>query len=161
VVSWGSKKIPVGVHLDLLRSVFTASFGMWTPLPQILEQCLHAVYKDRGWDTTANSNHRLDAKSNVADAFPTLSELAAKVDDVLQQSGWESKIKDDLRASLITRINGLRAGAKGRMLDVQRSLSMDELLNAATVFELQEMGDDDDKAFLMGLLLIRLYEYWR
>lgn len=159
VVSW--PKVPVGVHIDLLRSVFTASFGMWTPLPQILEQCLHAIYKDRGWDTTANNNYRLDANSEGADAFPTLSELAAKVDEVLQQSGWESKIKDDLRASLITRINALRAGSKGRMLDVQRSLPIEGLLKAPTVFELQEMGDDDDKAFLMGLLLIRLYEYRR
>lgn len=159
VVSWPT--IPVGVHIDLLRSVFSASFGMWTPLPQILEQCLHAVYKDRGWDTTANSNYRLDARSDVADAFPTLAELAAKVDEVIQELGYEQKITDDMRAALLTRLNGLRAGAKGRMLDVQRSLPMDELLQAPTVFELQEMGDDDDKAFLMGLLLIRLYEYRR
>lgn len=159
VVSWPT--IAVGVHVDLLRSVFTASFGMWTPLPQILEQCLHEVYKDRGWDTTSNTNYRLDATSDVADAFPTLSELAAKVDEVIQKLGYEQKISDDMRAALHTRINSLRAGAKGRMLDVQRSLPMDGLLNTSTVFELQEMGDDDDKAFMMGLLLIRLYEYRR
>ena len=29
--------VRVGLHLDLLRSVFSVSFGMWTPLPQVLE----------------------------------------------------------------------------------------------------------------------------
>jgi Helicase HerA, central domain len=159
VVSWPT--IPVGVHLDLLRSVFSASFGMWTPLPQVLEQCLYGVYKDRGWDITTNNNHRLDSKSNITDAFPTLSDLAAKVDEVIKKLGYEDKITDDMRAALLTRINGLRAGGKGRMLDVQRSIPMEVLLRHPTVLELEDMGDDDEKAFVMGLLLIRLYEYRR
>src|SRR5262249_11859816 len=159
VLSW--PETAVGVHLDLLRSVFSASFGMWTPLPQVLEQCLHGIYKDRGWDVATNSNFRLDTKSNVEDAFPTLSELAAKVDEVIYGLGYEDKIADDMRAALVTRINGLRAGGKGRMLDVQRSVPMAALLQRPTIIELQGMGDDDDKAFAIGLLLIRLYEYRR
>ena len=155
------KDIPVGVHLDLLRSAFTASFGMWTPLPQILERCLHAVYADRGWDITNNRNHRLGGNSDVADAFPTLAELAAKAEEIIQKLGYEAKITDDMRAALLTRLNGLRVGGKGSMLDVQRSLPMEMLLTRPTVLELQNMGDDDDKAFVMALLLIRLYEYRR
>jgi hypothetical protein len=159
VVSWPA--VPVGVHLDLVRSAFTASFGMWTPLPQILERCLHAVYADRGWDITSNGNHRLGGNSDVAEAFPTLAELAAKAEEIIQKLGYEAKITDDMRASLLTRLNGLRVGGKGSMLDVQRSLPMDDLLSRPTVLELQNMGDDDDKAFVMALLLIRLYEYRR
>ena len=152
---------PVSVHLDLLRSVFNASFGMWTPLPQIIEQCLHRIYEDRGWDITSNSNSRLDSASVVADAFPTLTDLAAKVDEVVALQAYEEKISGDLRAALHTRLNGLRVGGKGRMLDVQRSLPMKQLLEQPTVLELESMGDDDDRAFLMGLLLIRLAEYRR
>jgi hypothetical protein len=47
------------------------------------------------------------------------------------------------------------------MLDVRRSLPMGELLQAPTVLELEGMGDDDDKAFVMGLLLVRLLEHRR
>jgi hypothetical protein len=150
---------PVSVHLDLLRSVFGASFGMWTPLPQVLEQCLHRVYEDRGWDLAANTNARLDNRSDIAAAFPTLSDLVTKVDIVTRQLGYEERITADIRAALITRLNGLRAGGKGRMLDVKRSLPMRLLLNQPTILELEGMGDDDDKAFLMGLLLIQLVEY--
>lgn len=154
-------KTPVSVHLDLLRSVFSASFGMWTPLPQILEQCLYRVYQDRGWDITRDSNFRLDSTSDVAAAYPTLSDLVTKVDEVISQMGWDEKITSDMQASLTTRLNGLRTGGKGSMLDVQYSLPMEVLLEHPTILELEGVGDDDDKAFLMGLLLIRLVEYRR
>ena len=59
----GWPKTPVSVHIDLLRSVFGASFGLWAPLPQVLEQALHGVYRDRGWDIAKNDNPRLDRRS--------------------------------------------------------------------------------------------------
>lgn len=152
---------PVSVHIDLLRSVFNASFGLWSPLPQILEASLHEVYRDRGWDSTRDRNFRLENASNRADSFPTLSDLVAKVEEVIQKMGWEQKITSDLQASLTTRLNGLRSGGKGAMLDVQHSFPMKELLEPPTIIELEGIGDDEDKAFLMGLLLIRLLEYRR
>ncbi|MGJ6969632.1 ATP-binding protein [Streptosporangium sp. G11] len=153
--------IPVAVHLDLLRAVFSASFGMWTPLPQVLEVCLHEVYADRGWDITSNSNRRLDDASNHASASPTLTDLVNKVDEVAAALGYEERVTADIRAALRTRINSLRSGGKGRMLDVGCSLPIELLLERPTVLELQNMGDDDDKAFIMGLLLIRLAEQRR
>lgn len=152
---------PVGVHLDLLRSLFTVSFGMWAPLPQLLEQALHRAYTARGWDVTANRNRRLEAGGDRADAYPTLTDLLVEVERVIGEQGWDDKISGDMRASLVTRINGLRQGGKGRMLDTQRSLPPEVLFERPVVLELEGMGDDDDKAFLMGLLLIRLAEYRR
>jgi hypothetical protein len=150
--------IPVGVHLDLLRSVFNVSFGMWTPLPQVLEVCLHEIYRDRGWEVTTNSNHRLDPEDDRSLAFPSLSDLVAKVDDVAGRLGYDDEITADIRAALRTRLNSLRSGAKGRMLDVQRSLDLNRILEAPAVLELEGLGDDDDKAFVMGLLIVRLAE---
>jgi hypothetical protein len=153
--------IPVAVHLDLLRSVFNASFGMWTPLPQILETSLHGVYADRGWDITSGANRRLDAGADRADAYPTVSELVRKVEEIVPRLGYEEKVTGDMRAALCTRLNSLRRGGKGRMLDTRRSQPVSALLQQPTVLELEGMGDDDDKAFMMGLLMIRLAEQRR
>ena len=153
--------IPVSHHLDLLRAVFEASFGMWTPLPQVLERCLHAIYADRGWDLRTNTNRRLSAREDTFAAYPTLTDLVAKVHEVVPQLGYEDKIAGDLRAALTTRLESLRTGGKGAMLDVARSLPMEELFSHPAVLELEPMGDEGDKAFLMGLVLIRLVEHRR
>jgi hypothetical protein len=148
----------VAMHLDLLRSAFHVSLGMWTPLPQVLEICLHEIYADRGWDVTSNANRRLVDGGDRAGAFPTLTDLVAKVDEVVGELGYEERITADIRAALRTRLNSLRAGGKGRMLDTTASLPMPLLLGRPTILELDAMGDDDDKAFLMGLMMIRLAE---
>ena len=153
--------VPVGVHLDLMRSVFNASFGMWAPLPQVLEVCLQEVYEDRGWHLATDTNHRLGPNDDRAPAFPTLSELVAKVDDVTGRLGYDERITADIRAALRTRLNSLRSGAKGRMLDVRRSLPLNRIFSRPTVVELEGLGDDEDKAFVMGLLIVALAEHRR
>ncbi len=153
--------IPVSVHLDLLRSVFVASFGMWTPLPQILERCLYEIYEDRGWDVTRSTNARIEGESRPVESFPTISDLANKVEDVIQKLGYDERVSNDMRAALSTRVNALRTGGKGRMFDVAAESDFDELMRAPCVFELEGMGDDDDKAFFIGLIWIRLVEHWR
>jgi len=151
----------VSEHLNLLRAAFTAAFGMWTPLPQILERCLHEIYDDRGWDLRTNANSRLSDPAQTAGSFPTLSDLIAKVNEVIPALGYEDKVAGDLRAALVTRLESLRRGAKGAMLDVSRSLPPEELFDHPTVVELEALGDEGDKAFFAGLLLIRLAEYRR
>lgn len=156
-----SAKTPISVHLEMLRSVFAASFGMWQPLPQVLESSIHAVYRDRGWDLTQNSNARLDEMAPLALAFPTLTDLVDKVEEITPTLGYDQKIASDIRAALVTRINSLRVGGKGRMLDTQYSIPMEYVLDTPTILELEDMGDDDDKAFMMGLILIRVVEHLR
>jgi hypothetical protein len=154
----------ISKHIDLLRALFSGTFGLWTPLPQILEECLYLIYEEKGWDIAGDFNHRLKSLPNDRDdpmAFPTLSDLLVKVDEVTSQLQWDAEAVARIRGNLRDRLRSLRNGGRGRMLDVQRSLPMALLLDNPTVIELEGMGDDDDKAFVMGLLLIRLTEYRR
>ncbi len=153
--------IPVSVHVDLLRSVFSASFGMWTPLPQVLEQCLHRVYEDKGWNLSYNSNQRLKSGACSPLAYPTMSDLYYKIEPVVNSLGYEQKSRDDIKAALGTRINSLRVGGKGKMLDTHDSYPMEQLLNGPAILEMEGIGDDDDKAFLIGIFFIFLVEYRR
>ena len=155
--------VSVATHIDLLKSVFNASFGMWNPLPQVLERCIHGVYRDYGWDPVRGINRRLDgsATGHQEEAFPTLTDLHDKIEEVAESLGYEERVTSDIKAALSTRLNSLRIGGKGVMLDTQRSIPVAELLSQPTVIELEPIGDDDEKAFLMGLILIRLYEHLR
>jgi hypothetical protein len=150
--------VDVSTHLDLLKAVFTASFALWIPLPQVLEQCLVDLYAERGWDF-GSSDH--PGGDTTAAAVPRLADLVAAVERTVPTLGYKSESTQEITASLTTRLNALRRGARGLMLDVERSIPMGEILQRPTVIELEGLGDDADKAFMMGLLLIRLYEHRR
>ncbi len=156
--------VPVQTHLDQLKSVFVASFVMYAPMPYVLERCLQEIYTDRGWDLRTSTNFRLrgvrTSGRRIAhpDCFPTLADLYLKVDEVVPRLGYDKRIADDVSAALKTRIRSLRLGAKGAMLDVRESVPLEDLLKRPVLFELYRIGDDEEKAFLMGLLLMRLYQ---
>jgi hypothetical protein len=90
-----------------------------------------------------------------------VSDLIKKAEDVIPTLGYEERVTGDLRAALVTRLDSLRQGGKGAMLDVSRSFPLDELFSQPTVIELEGVGDAGDKAFLAALLLVTLGEHRR
>lgn len=146
--------MPVQTHIELLKSVFNASFVMWGPLPHVLERCIHEMYTDKGWDLTSNSNPR----GHDLNANPTLSDLFNKVDEVVDRLGYSEETTMEIRGALKTRINSMRIGGKGLMLDTKRTISFETLMKRPTILELEAIGDDEEKCFIMGIILTRMYE---
>jgi Helicase HerA, central domain len=157
-------RIHVQTHIDYLKSVFNAAFVLYAPMPYVLETCLHEVYQDRGWNLTTSAIERRlppDKRGHEAEypVFPTLQDLYTKIDGVVDRLGYDDRIQQDVKAGLKARIGSLLLGGKGLMLNTRRSLPIGELLRRPIILELERVGDDDEKAFLMGLLLTRLYEH--
>ena len=156
-------RIHVQTHIDHLKAVFNAAFVLYAPMPYVLESCLHEVYTDKGWDLATSTNNRLPLPQHGQEAlwpvFPTLTDLYRKVDEVVDRLGYEARIEMDVKAGLKARIGSLRLGGKGFMLDTQRSFPMRDLLAHPTVLEMAPVGNEDEKAFLLGLLLTALYEH--
>ncbi len=149
--------ILVQTHIDYVKALFSASFVLYPPMPYVLEQSLQEVFEDRGWDLSANTNYRgIDPYR----AFPTLTDLHAKVKTIVNRMGYDQRLTMDVVAGLQARINQLRiGGGKGRMLDSRRSLPLDELFATPCLLELKQIVSDDEKAFIIGLIIIRLLEH--
>jgi hypothetical protein len=132
-------------------------------MPYVLETCLHEIYADKGWDLTSGENRRIPPAQRLLASqypvFPTLSDLYLKIDKVVDRLGYEERIEMDVKAGLKTRVGSLRLGSKGLMLDTSNGVPFAQLLSRPTVLELERMGSDDEKAFVMGILMTRLYEY--
>ena len=146
--------VSVQTHIELLKSVFNASFFMWGPLPHVLERCIHEVYLDKGWDLTTGQNSR----GLHPDAQPTLTDLYNKVDKVTDRLGYSAETSMEIKGALKTRIDSMRIGGKGLMLDTRKTVSFDVLMKKPTILELEAIGDDEEKCFIMGLILTRMYE---
>lgn len=162
-IATAENRIHVQTHIDFLKSVFNAAFILYAPMPYVLETCLHEIYEDKGWDLTSSQNRRLPpaerGKEHNWPVFPTLTDLYNKIEEVVDRLGYEERITRDVKAGLKARVGSLRLGGKGLMLDTRQGISMTELLSRPTVLELERIGNDDEKAFVIGLILTRLYEY--
>jgi hypothetical protein len=147
----------VQTHIDYLKALFMGVFVLYPPMPQVLEISLQQIYEDRGWNLAANNNPR--GKDHPR-RFPALSDLISKVKEVTESLTYASDTKSDIGAALATRLEGLRSGGgKGPMYDVRTSVPDEVLFERSCIIEMKEIANDDEKAFLIGLLLMRLYEY--
>lgn len=148
--------VSCSTHVDHLMSLFSAAYVLYPPMPYILEQALYEVYRDKGWDFTSGVNWR--ALKSHPRSFPTLTELYIKTSEVIARSGYGPRLEPEIRAALEVRLNTMRIGAKGALLDTPYSVTLDELTAQPTVLELQGIGDPEQRAFLMGLILTKIYE---
>jgi len=148
--------VSLQTHIDFLKAVFNASFGMYAPMPYILEECLYKIYQDKGWNLVTSAN----ARGNHVNAFPTLSDLYAKIDAVVDNIGYHDRIEMDIKAALKTRINNLCIGGKGMMLNTSASIPFEQIMSRPVVFELKYLGNDEEKAFMMGLILMTVWEHY-
>src|SRR5206468_7555249 len=55
----------------------------------------------------------------------------------------------------------LRLGTPGRFFEGGHQLDFTETLGRHVVLEIEDVGDDQDKAFLIGAVLVRLTEHLR
>lgn len=147
--------VPIQTHIDFVYAAFKASFIMYTPMPYVLERAIYEIYEDCGWNVHENIN------VNNAEIYPTIEDLYYKIPEVVTAMGYDSKMRNDLIGSLQARVNSMRLGTKGDTLNVCRSFPFDKILNGNTVIELEDIGDDDVKAFIISLILVNLLEYRR
>lgn len=140
-------------HIDYVLSSFNAAFDMVAPMPYVLESSVFEIYEDRGWNITTGKNiyGRTD--------YPTLTDLYFKIDEVVDRMGYYVEVQNNVKAALKARVNSLRIGGKGLMMDTPRSVPMGSLLDKPVVLELEDLADDDTKAFVIGILMVQLYEY--
>lgn len=149
-------EVGVQFHIDLLKAAFNAApFVLYAPMPYILEAALHQVYRRKGWDLAASTN----AGGLHPRAYPTLTDLQAAIEEAVIRAGYSDRIGADVLAGLRVRIDTLRSGAKGGMLDVPGAASLSELFERPTVIELEGLGSGEDRVFVMALLLSALAEH--
>jgi hypothetical protein len=150
-------RFPLQAHADLLRALFLAAFQADEPFPQVLSAALTRCYEQAGWDLVTGQ----PATPGVQPAYPGLEDLQAAAMAVVAEIGYGREVADNVRGFVAVRIGSLRVGTAGRFLDGGHLLDFARLLSSNVVLEIEDAGDDRDKAFLMGAVLIRLTEHLR
>ena len=138
-------------HISRLNACFMGAFNLFDPLPLLLDKAIRETYAVKGWfDDSVGGEPGLHP--------PTLADLCKQAERVIKISGYSDKLRDDFNAALLQRLESLRRGSKGRMLDTKESVFFDRLMQGPIILELDTLNDDE-KALLMMFILTFVYEY--
>jgi uncharacterized protein len=149
---------PVQAHIDMVRALFLAAFDAPEPFPQIMSQALQRSYEDCGWDPLTGGGR---ADLDVPPAVPTLARLQAAALAVIDDVGYGRELQADMRGFVDIRLRSLRTGSAGRFFEGGHPADIGALLDRNVVLALEDVANDEDKAFLIGTLIIRIVEHLR
>jgi uncharacterized protein len=151
---------PLQSHADMVRALFLAAFDADEPFPQVLSYALTRCYEDCGWDL-ALSRPTSAWPSSEPPRYPSLEDVQEAAKRVVAEIGYGKEVTDNVRGFVDVRIRSLRTGSPGRFFQGGHPLDMALLMSKNVVFEMEDVASDQDKAFLIGAVLIRLFEHLR
>ncbi|WP_449063064.1 ATP-binding protein [Planomonospora algeriensis] len=149
---------PVQAHIDMVRALFMAAFDAEEPFPQIMSLALQRVYEANGWDVVTGG---AAPGSAVQPAVPTLEQLQRHAMDVIKEIGYGREVQADVEGFIALRLRSLRVGSAGRFFEGGHPADIGDLLRRNVVLAIEDVANDEDKAFLMGTLIIRIVEHLR
>jgi uncharacterized protein len=149
---------PVQAHIDMVRALFLAAFDAREPFPQIISQALQRAYEGCGWDPVTGGGR---PGARAAPAVPTLAQLQRAALEVIEDVGYGRELQADVRGFVDVRLRSLRTGSAGRFFEGGHPADIAELLRRNVVLAIEDVANDEDKAFLIGTLIIRLVEHLR
>lgn len=171
VINLPNSEMRVLSHIDRLKATFASAFPMQDILPVIMEHLLYKLYTDK---------HQMidkDDKTNyMKKGFPSLTTVNTPfIDELMSDIGYAKENTQNISAALRTRFKSLKYGWKNELLNNEKlsgktwnedkkewensQLTWEELFGSPVVVNLSYAGDDQDRAFIMSLLLQFLYEY--
>jgi hypothetical protein len=149
---------PVQAHIDMVRALFLAAFDAREPFPQIMSQALQRAYEACGWDMVTGAGL---PGAPAAPAVPTLARLQSAALEVIEDVGYGRELQADVRGFVDVRLRSLRTGSAGRFFEGGHPADIGELLRRNVVLAIEDVANDEDKAFLIGTLIIRITEHLR
>src|SRR5580698_145788 len=149
---------PVQAHIDMVRALFLAAFDAREPFPQIMSQALQRAYEECGWDPQTGAGR---PETDVPPSVPTLARLQAAALAVIADVGYGPELQADVRGFVQVRLRSLRTGSAGRFYEGGHPADIGLLLSQNVVLALEDVANDEDKAFVIGTLLIRIVEHLR
>ncbi|MBA8955573.1 helicase HerA-like domain-containing protein [Actinomadura namibiensis] len=149
---------PVQAHIDMVRALFQAAFDAEEPFPQIMAQALQRVYEANGWDVVTGAGV---PGSLIEPTVPTLEQLQNAALQVIRDVGYGRELMADVQGFVDVRLRSLRIGSAGRFFEGGHPADIGGMLRDNIVLAIEDVANDEDKAFLMGTLIIRIVEHLR
>jgi hypothetical protein len=144
----------VGEHAANLLACFEAAFGLWQPLPSIYQDALNIAYGKAGI---------LSSERPAGDQrrWPTVVEFLKAMGEATSDLGYAGEVKANIEAASIRRARQLTTGPTASTFLTDQRLDIRRLLSGPTVIELKSLGNGDEQALMIALLLNAMTEHYQ
>jgi len=142
--------VHVSTHINLLVASFMAAWPVYGILASHLRRVIVQTYVNNGWD----------AVHNLRGAEITLESLWYEAERYVKTLKYGSDLRKDFRGAILARIEDLCDPARAAIFNTTADLPIEEFLSVPTIIELKHLADPDFKAFVLSLLLVRVYEHF-
>lgn len=128
-------------HLGLITTAFKGSFSMPSPIPYVVTQLFDRLEERVNWQP-----------------YPTLHDVRADVDDLVRSLGYGSELEANIRGALGTRLAVLLAPSRAERVAALDNTQLTNLLPHPLAVQLSDLGDDEERAFVVTLLTLLVAE---
>ncbi len=144
--------VSIQLHINLLYTCFVAGWPVYGILSNHVRRVLNQTYVNNGWDPL----NEVRGKPITLDMFRDEVERYCEL-----HLSYGSELSQDFKGALLARAEDLCDPSRAAIFNTIVNLSMDELLSVPSIIELDHLGDPEFVAFVLSLLLVRVYEYIR
>jgi hypothetical protein len=139
-------------HIDRLVEIMNVCWPMYAAMPAILKNAVIKSYEKCGWDLI-NSCIPTGEKT-----YPNFADILNNIHEILENSAFSQDNKGDYIGALCTRVESLTYGLNGQIF-TSNEVSNEELFDEDVIVDLSRVEPSDNKALIMGILVMKLQEY--
>lgn len=143
--------IHVYEHIDRILEVFNVCWPMYAAMPAVLKEAVIRAYESVGWDLKTSKNE-------FGALYPTFKDVCREVDAYIEGSDYSADTKGDYKGSLKTRLESLTNGIN-ELVFCDGCIPDEDLFDSRAIVDLSRVGSSENKALIMGVLVIKLQEY--
>ncbi len=140
-------------HLERVYSVFTTAWPLYAAQPAVLRECVQIAYIRKGWDLV-NSICLFPERR-----FPVFQDVFEALPDAINNSHLVGETRATYEGAIGTRVRMLTQGLYGEIFNGEYDIDNGTLFDGNTIINLDGLGSPETLSFMMGILLIRLYEH--
>lgn len=149
----------ISARVDMIKASIENAFDMEAAIPQIIETAIYKSYEKYGWDIATSKNKKIKNPFDKGiKSFPMLEDVIQMTQIVVEEQGFDDRLKNDYLGSIKARLQGLMVGNKKFTLNTPRGFDFRELLQRKVILELEEIKNPNEKSFILGMILINLNE---
>ena len=139
---------------EQLTAFINASLPTSDVLPVIIDETFFAYLKSQSF-----GDDFLQGEMQQQVNYPKLDGVLEIAKNLLKNRGYSEEVSNGLSAALETRFSYLTRGKRGEILNVFNSTSWEKLFEQTTVINLSKIANPKDRALIMSILMLSLYEY--